>query len=86
MLQHIANCLGVKAILTPKCHADLAGEGIDYLWGQAKGTYRSLLLNQKRGKDNFKARIHYCLSEEVITSFVIRNRSHAFIRLHMMSK
>ena len=55
MLQHIANFLGVKVILTPKCHAKLAGEGIEYLWGQAKGIYRSLSLNQKKGKDNFKA-------------------------------
>ena len=55
MLQHIANFLGVKVILTPKCHAKLAGEGIEYLWGQAKGIYRSLSLNQKKGKDKFKA-------------------------------
>jgi hypothetical protein len=66
MLQHIANCLGVKVIVTPKCHAELPGEGIEYLWGQAKGIYRSLSLNEKKGKDNFKASIHYCLSNEVI--------------------
>jgi hypothetical protein len=51
MLQHIAICLGAKVMLTPKGHAELAGEGIEYLWGQAMGTYRSLSLNQKKGKD-----------------------------------
>jgi hypothetical protein len=75
MLQHIANCLGVKVMLTPKCHAELAGSGIEYLWGQAKGTYRSLLLNQKKGKDIFKASIQYCLSDEVITSDIVRKFS-----------
>ena len=75
MLQHIANGLGVKVMLTPKCHAELAGEGIEYLWGRAKGTYRSLSLNQKKGKDNFKASVHYCLSDEVITRDRVRKFS-----------
>ena len=78
MLQHIANCPGIKVKLTPKCHAaKLAGDGIKYLWGQAKGTYRSLLLNQKKGKDVFKKSIKYCLSDEVIT----RDRVRKFSRL-----
>ena len=37
MLQHIAKCIGVEVLLTPKCHAELAGEGVDYIWGGAKG-------------------------------------------------
>ena len=75
MLQHIANHLSVKVMLTPKCRAELAGEGIEYLWGQAKGTYRSLSLNQKKGKDIFKTSIQYCLSDEVITRDRVRKFS-----------
>jgi hypothetical protein len=67
MLQHIGNGLGVEVLLTPKCHAELAGESVEYIWGGAKGEYRQLSLAQKRGKDNFKASLHHCLSEEVIT-------------------
>ena len=67
MLQHIAKRLGVEVLLTPKCHAELAGEGVEYIWGGAKGEYRRLSLAEKRGKDNFKASLHHCLSEEVIT-------------------
>jgi hypothetical protein len=48
MLQDIANCHCVKVMLTPKCHAELAVEGIGCLWRQAKGTYRSQSLNQKK--------------------------------------
>ena len=66
MLQHIANSIGVQVLLTPKCHAELAGEGVEYVWGRAKAEYRRLSLAQKRGKDNFKASLNYCLSEEVI--------------------
>ena len=60
------NRIGVEVILTPKCHAELAGEGVECVWGVAKGEYRRLSLAQKRGKDNFKASLYHCLSEEVI--------------------
>ena len=36
MLQHVAKGLGVKILLTPKCHAELAGEGVKYVWACAK--------------------------------------------------
>ncbi|KAI2509347.1 hypothetical protein MHU86_5100 [Fragilaria crotonensis] len=67
MLQHIAKRLGTEVLLTPKCHAELAGEGVEYIWGGAKGEYRRFSLAEKRGKDNFKSSLHHCLSEEVIT-------------------
>jgi hypothetical protein len=72
MMQHIAKGLGVKVLLTPKCHAELAGEGVEYVWACAKGAYRNMSLQQKRGKDNFRASVRHCLSEEVITTVRIR--------------
>jgi hypothetical protein len=72
MLQHVAKNLGVTVLLTPKCHAELAGEGVEYVWACAKGAYRNMSLKQKKGKDNFKASVRYCLSEEVITKVRIR--------------
>ncbi len=67
MLQHIAKRLGAEVLLTPKCHAKLAWKGVEYIWGGEKGEYWRLSLAEKRGKDNFKASLHHCLSEEVIT-------------------
>ena len=72
MLQHIAKSLSVKVLLTSKCHAELAGEGVEYVWACAKGANRNLRMRIKKGKDNFNASIHYCLSEEVITKVRIR--------------
>ena len=72
MMQHIAKVLGVKVLLTPKCHAELAGEGVEYVWACAKGAYRNMSLQQKRGKDFFKASVRHCLSKEVITTVRIR--------------
>ena len=72
MMQHIAKNIGVTVLLTPKCHAELAGEGVEYLWACAKGAYRNMSLREKKGKDNFKASVCHCLSEEVITKVRIR--------------
>jgi hypothetical protein len=84
MLQHIAKCLGVEVLLTPKCHAELAGEDVEYIWGGAKGEYRRLSLAQKRGKDNFKTSLYHCLSEEVITIERVRKYARR-ARQYMMA-
>jgi len=36
-LQTLGKDLGVAAVISPKFHAELAGEGIEYLWAFAKG-------------------------------------------------
>ena len=84
MLLHIAKCLGVEVLLTPKCHAELAGEGVEYIWGGAKGKYRRLSLAQKSGKDNFKASLYHCLSEDVITIERVRKYARR-ARQYMMA-
>jgi hypothetical protein len=68
IMQHIAKGLGVKVLLTPNCHAELAGEGIEYLWACTKGANQNMSLQKKRGKVCFKASVCHCLSEEVITT------------------
>jgi hypothetical protein len=39
-LQHIALQLGISVDMTPKAHAELAGQGIEYSWGYAKLKFR----------------------------------------------
>ncbi len=39
MLQHNAKCLGVEVLLTPKCHAELAGEKIQIYFMFCRGAY-----------------------------------------------
>jgi hypothetical protein len=43
-------------MLTPKCHADIAGEGVEHMWACSKGAYRNLALKEKKGKENFDGR------------------------------
>ena len=53
-LQHVGSELGVSVIITPKFHAELAGEGIEHSWGVTKGVYQRKPLNSKRSKESFK--------------------------------
>jgi hypothetical protein len=51
-LEHLATDLSgrdttISILFTPKYHCELAGEGIIYCWGAAKGMYQKLPLNKK---------------------------------------
>ena len=40
-LMYILDLLGVQLILTPKCHPEIAGRGVEYAWGYSKMRFRS---------------------------------------------
>ena len=81
-LQHLGVQLGVTVQLTPKFHAELAGEGVEYCWAHAKGFYRRMPLAQKRGRDNFKTLVKEStcpvaqLTRERICKFAARARAY----------
>jgi hypothetical protein len=54
-LQYLGTQLGVTVQLTPKFHAELAGEGVEYCWAHAKSYYRRVPVSRKRGRENFQA-------------------------------
>jgi len=62
MLQAMASKMGVFVDRSPKCHCEIAGEGIEYSWALSKNHYRSILLDRKRGKENFVNSVRDCLS------------------------
>ena len=47
MLQHLGRNIGVIVMLTPKCIAEMAGKGIEYMWACSKAYYRGLTLCQQ---------------------------------------
>ena len=68
LLQYHGKTLGVIVDRSPKCHPEVAGEGIEYSWGCAKGKYRRLPLSDKRRKDNFRNSVRQCMdTSEVLT-------------------
>jgi hypothetical protein len=60
---------------TPKCHPELAGEGIEYSWGAAKNYYRRLPIADKKGKENFKNSVRSAISRDHLTTDRIRKFS-----------
>ena len=44
----------ITLLATPKCHPEIAGEGIEYAWGFFKRMYRSILLKDKKVKVSLK--------------------------------
>ena len=49
---YLGERLNVEVVRSTKCHPELAGEGIEYTWGRAKGLYRKARLLDKKGKEN----------------------------------
>ena len=71
-LQHVAKMLGVMVMLTPKCHPEMAGEGVEYAWAGAKNAYRNLALKDKKGINNFRKSDKSGLSDKVLSVQKIR--------------
>ena len=82
-LEYLGTQLGVTVKLTPKFHAELAGEGIEYSWAHSKSFYRRLPLSQKKGRENFKQLVRECTCpERVLTKVRIEKfaaRARAYI-------
>jgi hypothetical protein len=81
-LQHVGKELGVSVIISPKFHAEMAGEGIEYSWGITKGLYRRKPLNSKRSKEKFKELVLECTSRDILRTATVRKlsrRARAYI-------
>jgi len=74
-LEHVAQSLGTRVIITTKYHAEYAGEGIEYLWGYSKLVYRRHPLSAKKGKENFDLLVDKCISRDLITIDMVRKFS-----------
>ena len=91
MLQSMVCKMGFEVDCTPKCHAEMAGEGIEYIWALINNHYRRILLHKKRGKENFMKCVRECLSKKLITITAVRlmaRRARRYIKgydvLHKM--
>ena len=72
LLQYHGRLLGVLVDRTPKCHPEIAGEGIEYSWGCSKGAYRRLPFAEKKKKENFRESVRKCLDPSLLT--IVRQR------------
>ncbi len=87
-LQFLGTQLGVTVLLTPKFHAELAGEGVEYSWAHSKAHYRRMPLSRKRGRENFKQLVKICtcpvivLTKQRIEKFASRARAYICTSYH----
>ena len=68
LLQYHANRMGVSLDRSPKCHPELAGEGIEYLWAIAKIYYRKTDINKKRSKSLFHSLVSSVTDPKTVLS------------------
>ena len=61
-LEHVAESLGAKVIITTKYHAEYAGEDVEYSWGFYRCVYCRFSLAENKGRDNFCALVNKCIS------------------------
>ena len=72
-MKYILNKLCVRLLLTPKCHPEIAGRGIEYSWGYSKLRFR-FTFNNGVAKD-IKENVQKSLAREVITTNRVRKFS-----------
>ena len=66
--------LNVMLRMTPKCHPEIAGQGIEYAWGYAKLRFRQKYNDMTAA--NLKENVRAVLSTEVLTKI----RTNKFVR------
>ena len=69
-MMFILNLLETRLLLTPKCHPEIAGRGVEYTWGYSKLRFRQDF-NDAIAK-NIKANVLKSLDREVLTTNCIR--------------
>ena len=57
LLQLNIRLLGAVCIHSPKYHCEIAGEGIEYSWGNSKAKYRRIKVKDKKQQSNSEIRL-----------------------------
>ncbi len=70
-------------LTSPKDHCEVAGEGIEFVWGMLKRRFCSITLKEKDTKQKFNKCVRECVEEYIKTKNVIK--FSAFCRRYMMA-
>ena len=85
LLQYHGRLLGAIVDRTPKCHPEMAGEGIEYSWGCAKGFYRRAKRSCKKTKENFRTTVRESLDREKVLTIERQRRFSKRARQYMLA-
>jgi hypothetical protein len=87
-LQHLGKKLGTEVICTPKYHAEMAGEGVEYCWALAKNWYKRLPIADRKTREQFQAKVKEAFSVDVLSKEKVRGaarrqRSYVLAYAHL---
>ena len=85
LLQYHGRLLGVIVDRTPKCHPEIAGEGIEYSWGAAKLFYRRLRIKEKRSKEKFRNSVKNSTNRNTILTIARQRKFSKRARQYMLA-
>ena len=87
LLQLHAQKLGVSIDRSPKCHPELAGEGIEYLWALAKWHYRRSPIKSKRSKSKFVKLVNESTNPDTVLNIkrarACSKKARSYMKLYM---
>ena len=90
LLQYHASKLGVTLDRSPKCHPEIAGEGIEYGWAFSKQEYRRSPITLKRSKTKFWDLVRSCLDNTGIMNIkrmrLCSKKSRQYMKLYTAVK
>jgi hypothetical protein len=77
-----------EVICTPKYHAEMAGEGIEFCWALAKNWYKRLPLSVRKTREQFEGKVKeafslHVLSKEKVRGAARRQRSYILAYAHL---
>ena len=75
LLQLNVKKFGAVCIHTPKYHCEVAGEGIEYSWGNSKAKYRKIRAKDKTTAQQFRVQVNCCLGRAFLDAERIRKNS-----------
>lgn len=61
LVQYIMSELGSECDRSPKCHPEVAGEGVEYSLGKSKNWFRTFPVEDKKGVEKFKRLVNLAL-------------------------
>lgn len=84
-LEHLGKQLGVNIVPTPKYHAEMAGEGVEYGWAMSKNAFKWMSLKDRKTKEKFRKAVDKVLSSETVSIYHARataRRARSYIRAY----
>jgi hypothetical protein len=76
------NAIGVSILSTPKYHAEIAGEGVEYCWALSKNWFKRLPISDRSNRCSFINCVNKALSRNIVKVQSARDcarRAHSYM-------